>query len=208
MRVLEDWELTPWRAAIHVETATAVIADVHLGYDGARRRGGEAVPRFGAAEYLAWLRALVSRHGARRLVVAGDLCEDGRHADAIDAFLDGLVDVGLELAAVVPGNHDRAFPALQRLPIRPEVQLGRWRIEHGDRPAAEGWRVQGHVHPCWRWRGVSAPCYLVGASTLVLPAFSRDVAGVNVARPAAWRGFRRCVIVGEQVVAGEWAASR
>ena len=44
MYVHEDWLLTPYRAAIHLPTATAVIADLHLGYDQVRQRGGEAVP--------------------------------------------------------------------------------------------------------------------------------------------------------------------
>ncbi len=40
MRVLDEWLLTPWRGAIHLPTATAVVADPHLGYD--RVRGARA----------------------------------------------------------------------------------------------------------------------------------------------------------------------
>ena len=42
MRVHEDWLLTAQRVAIHVPTRTAVLADLHLGYDAARQRRGEA----------------------------------------------------------------------------------------------------------------------------------------------------------------------
>jgi metallophosphoesterase superfamily enzyme len=44
VRVLDDWLLTPERAALHVPTATAVIADLHLGYAQARQQCGDAVP--------------------------------------------------------------------------------------------------------------------------------------------------------------------
>src|SRR5438270_5847367 len=36
MIVHEDWLLTPVRAAVHLPTATAVVADLHLGYELAR----------------------------------------------------------------------------------------------------------------------------------------------------------------------------
>ena len=37
MRVFTDWELTPDRAAVHLPTRTAVVADLHLGYAEARQ---------------------------------------------------------------------------------------------------------------------------------------------------------------------------
>src|SRR5262249_34562148 len=42
MRIHRDWLLTPERAAVHLPTATAIVADLHLGYNHARRRTGEA----------------------------------------------------------------------------------------------------------------------------------------------------------------------
>ena len=59
MRVLDDWLLTPSRTAIHLPTATAVIADLHLGYDRVRRRGGEAVPTLSVAQDLDPLRPML-----------------------------------------------------------------------------------------------------------------------------------------------------
>src|SRR5215472_11395011 len=85
MIVLDEWLLTAQRAAVHLPSAAAVIADVHLGYGEARRRGGDAVPLVDAADALAPLLPLVERHALRRLVIAGDLFEAGARDELIDA---------------------------------------------------------------------------------------------------------------------------
>src|SRR5262245_52817992 len=105
MRVLGEWLLTPERLALHLPSATGVVADLHLGYGRARRRGGEAVPEPALADRLAPLASALSRHDARRLVVAGDLLEDGRcrREEVVGELLDWLGLSGVELTAVVPG---------------------------------------------------------------------------------------------------------
>src|SRR5947208_15513587 len=118
MRVNKDWLLTPQRAAIHEPTATAVIADLHLGYNEARRQAGEAVPQVELDEVIAALDSLLAVYGPQRLVIAGDLFEDGRCANLAEVFLAWLRQAGLELAGIVPGNHDRDLkPGDSRLPI-------------------------------------------------------------------------------------------
>ncbi len=203
MRVLDDWLLTPRRAAVHLPTRTAVAADLHLGYDRVRRRGGEAVPAQSLGQVLAPLARALREHSLRRLVIAGDLFEDGRvERDALLEELAGwLAREAIELAAVVPGNHDRGLAGAE-LPLCPGgVELGRWRVVHGDGERPEGAVVQGHEHPWVRWRpGVEGPCYLVGADHLVLPAYSADAAGGNVRGSRRWRAYRCCVIAGERVL--------
>jgi metallophosphoesterase superfamily enzyme len=199
MRVLDEWLLTPQRVAIHEPTGTAVVADLHLGYDEARRRAGEAIPPVPMDARLADLGAALQRHRLRRLAVAGDLLEDGRCTEALEAFGTWLDQHGVELVGVAPGNHDRARgEALAEGDWRLRddgVPLGRWRVVHGDGPLPGGPVVQGHEHPWVRWRGgPEAPCYLVGEDRLVLPAYSRDAAGVNVLGVRRWREFRCCVI--------------
>src|SRR5437764_7855850 len=131
MRIHDDWLLTPQRAAVHVPTATAVAADLHLGYGEARRARGEAVPVPSVAEVLAPLARLAAA-GVRCLVIAGDLFEDGCREQLAADFLAWAAGVGLEVTGVVPGNHDRSLERHGgRLPLRPEgVVLGRWRIVH------------------------------------------------------------------------------
>ncbi len=196
MIVHDEWLLTPARAALHLPTGTAVVADLHLGYAEARRRKGEAVPRPNLRALLEPLRGVL----AHRLVIAGDLFEAGPEPALTRALLDWLKKARLELIGVVPGNHDRGLTD-GLLPVCPEgVVLGRWRVVHGDGELPAGAVVHGHEHPCLRWRGVTAPCYLVGPERLVLPAFSRDAAGVNMLGEATWGDWSCAVIAGEQVL--------
>jgi putative SbcD/Mre11-related phosphoesterase len=203
MRVLDEWLLTPERLALHTSSGTGVVADLHLGYAQARARGGEAVPVRPLAEQLAPLSAALKRHGARRLVIAGDLLEDGRRGreEVVEELLRWLKETGLDLEAVVPGNHDRGL-ARTGLPVRAEgCRLGAWQVVHGDVALPAGPVVQGHEHPCLRWGGIQqAACYLVGAGRLVLPAYSGDAAGVNVLRARRWAEYRCCAIAGARVL--------
>jgi metallophosphoesterase superfamily enzyme len=203
MRLADDWLLTAGRVAIHLPTATAVAADLHLGYDHVRRRGGDALPVRPFAVELLPLRQTLERHRVRRLVVAGDLFEDGRHQrdDMVEELLGWLGASDLELLAVVQGNHDQGL-GKSVLPVRREpVELGGWLVVHGDQDRPAGRVVQGHEHPWMRWRpGVEGPCYLAAPDHLVLPAWSRDAAGVNVLGDVRWARHRCCVIAGEEVI--------
>jgi metallophosphoesterase superfamily enzyme len=196
-----QWLLTPERAAIHLPTRTVVVADLHLGYGQARQSRGEAVPCPGLAETLAPLRPALSRHRVSRMVVAGDLFEDACYPALAADLVAWLKAIGIELAAVVPGNHDRGLAEGMSLPVcRTGVVRGGWRVIHGDGELPEGQLVHGHFHPWLRRGRVSAPCYLVGANSLVLPALSPDARGVNVLRERRWRHHRCCAIAGDVVL--------
>jgi metallophosphoesterase superfamily enzyme len=73
-----------------------------------------------------------------------------------------------------------------------------WTIEHGHRPAARRRLITGHHHPVLRVAGRAAPCFLAAADKIILPAFSRNAAGLDVftARlPETWRRHSfRCLV--------------
>jgi uncharacterized protein len=203
MLVHSEWLLTAERVAVHVPTRTAVAADLHLGYDQARQRRGDAVPITGLDDLLRALARLTAAQGLCRLVVAGDLFEDAAGRALVPDLLCWLRERDLELTGVVPGNHDRGLArADSGLPVCPDgVRLGDWLVVHGDGALPAGRLVLGHFHPCLRWGGrIAAPCYLVGDGRLVLPAFSPDAAGVNVLSGRRWRDYRCAVIAGADVL--------
>jgi putative SbcD/Mre11-related phosphoesterase len=202
MRVLTDWELTPDRAAVHLPTRTAVVADLHLGYAEARRHDGDAVPTMPLATVLAPLRRTFEAYGVRQLVIAGDLFEAGPAPGIVDDLLAWLGEAAVKLAAFVPGNHDGDLEKNWCLPVHPDgFDLAGWRVVHGDGARPRGRVVQGHDHPMLRWgNGLTAPCYLVGCRHLVLPAFSSDAAGANVLNGNDRSAYRCCAIAGADVL--------
>jgi putative SbcD/Mre11-related phosphoesterase len=201
-----DWLLTPERVAVHRPTATAVIADPHLGYDRVRRRGGEAIPQRAVAEALRPLQNVLARHELKRLVIAGDLLESARcralTQDVLQELVEWLHAARVELIGVVPGNHDRGLDQVAiGLPLLPDgILLGDWWVVHGDGPLRPGRVVLGHYHPWLRWGRISAPCYLVDEESIVLPAYSADARGVNVRGQGRWRRHHCWAIAGAEVL--------
>jgi uncharacterized protein len=198
--VAEDWLLTPFRLAVHQPTRTAVIADLHLGYSQARRRSGDAVPEVSIEAQLAPLRQACAAIEIREVIVAGDLCESRLDADLVARFRKVLDDCRLKLASIVPGNHDRGWRDFaDELPLMPDgIDLGGWRIVHGDDSLPAGRVVLGHHHPGWRMANRTLPCYVVSPHRLVLPAFSADAAGGDVR--SRWPGYRAIVVDGDRLV--------
>lgn len=195
-RFASEWILTPFALAIHAPTRTAVLADPHLGYNDARRRSGDAVPCVAVEDDLVGLRQACAAFEIENLVVAGDLCEARLTDDLVDQFVICVERLGLRLAGVVPGNHDRGWrDQKDKLPICSEgYRLGTWTVIHGDRKAPEGAVVMGHVHPAWRTAAGVVPCYLIRPDRLILPAFSRDAAGGAVNHSPRWTGFHAIAI--------------
>jgi uncharacterized protein len=199
------WILTPEGAALHPGERTAVIADVHLGYEWARGAAGDCVPAHSLDETLTRLSRLFDRVRFRRLIVAGDLIESARPCRRTAADLQGLHD-WLKSRAVtllaLEGNHDRGRLVLgtsARGDSRPRLScvVDGWTIVHGDQPNDAEKTVSGHHHPVIRTDGISAPCFLAGPDRIVLPAFSPNAAGCDVLNgpiPPEWLdGALRCI---------------
>jgi metallophosphoesterase superfamily enzyme len=170
------WVLAPEGAAVHLKERTAVVADVHLGYEWARARGGDTVPAHSLAETIARLDELLGRVAFDRLIVAGDLVESRRFcvrtSRDVAALTRWLADRGVSLLPLA-GNHDP--------PRRPAtVEIAGWTVGHGHQPITAPRTISGHIHPVLRARGVCAPCFLVGGSAIVLPAFSPNAAGAGL----------------------------
>ena len=176
----DGWTLAAEGAAIHLETRTAVVADVHLGYEWARAKSGDCVPAHSLDETIGLLASMFGRVDVDRLIVAGDLVESRRHcrrtARDVSTLNRWLIDRGVTLLALL-GNHDPP----RRPPLPSTIEVAGWTVGHGHRRIAAGKTISGHHHPSLRARGVNARCFLINASTIILPAFSPNAAGVGLA---------------------------
>lgn len=171
--------LAPEGAAVRPDLGLAVIADVHLGYEWARGRSGEVIPAHSLRETLERLESLSRRVPLKRLIVAGDLVESvapcPRTAADVRALDRWLADRDCEWS-LLQGNHDPP-----RQPARPRSEdVAGWTIAHGDVIPKADRLVIGHYHPALRAAGTTAPAFVVGPSVLILPAFSRNAAGLDV----------------------------
>lgn len=179
----DGWKLAPEGAAVHPLERVAVIADVHLGYEWARGAGGDCLPAHSLAETLAKLESLLGRVLVGRLVVAGDLVESPRPCrrtvSDLRVLFGWLSDRDVELVPVL-GNHDPQGPKAPPL----TYEVAGWTIAHGHRPIRADRTISGHHHPVLKAEGLTAPCFLFGPSTIVLPAFTPNAAGLPVGSPA------------------------
>jgi putative SbcD/Mre11-related phosphoesterase len=203
----DGWQLTPEGAAVHGGEQTAVIADLHLGYEWARGAAGDCVPAHSFPATLARLAGVLRAACVSRLIVAGDLVESSRpcaHTCAdVRRLQKWLARRGISLLAL-EGNHDKSLlPSLhdasgESASLPATCTVGGWTIGHGHQRLDAPRTISGHHHPVFRFEGTVFPCFLVGAGRIVLPAFSPNAAGSDVASravPDVWcTANLRCIV--------------
>ncbi len=190
-----DWILTACGAAVHRECETAVVADLHLGYAESRQQRGDAVPTRDLSTTLLPIQSLMQSLSLTRLVIAGDLFQQGP-IESILSSLESWLSQNQFTITIIPGNHDRGMSRFaDRFDVQSEMMLGEWHVVHGDDEIPEGLVVQGHLHPCIRWRGLSGSCFLMSEQHLILPALAPDASGVNVIGRREWSGYRCLALV-------------
>ena len=175
---------------------TLFAADVHLGKAERFRRLGVPVPDGPTTDTLDRLADAVERHGARHLVVLGDLLHaEGSATPELGRRWQAWRErsAGLEVT-LVRGNHDRQSgdppPDWAVRTVAPgEVWQGLV-LCHEPPPASglpTGFALAGHVHPGVVLYGragdrLRLPCFVCGPHRLVLPAFGAFT-GLHPMRP-------------------------
>lgn len=171
-----------------------VIADIHFGKAAAFRALGVPVPRGTTTQNLLALDTLLASYACEEIVFLGDfLHARAAHAAAtVAAMLAWRArhrDVRL---TVVRGNHDaHAGDPAAALGIRMVDEphsVGKLSFCHHPDTVAPGYVLAGHVHPVFHLRadgdGLRLPCFLLGPSHAILPAFGAFTGG-HALRPAA-----------------------
>lgn len=183
---IADWILTPEGAVVQPVARTAVIADVHLGYEWARGKAGDSVPAHSLRETIARLDRLFGRvpDMISTLIVAGDLVESRRPcrrtAEDVRQLRLWLDRRGVQFI-LLAGNHD------PQQSIETVREVAGWTIGHGHQPIPGERIIFGHFHPVFRLDGLTAPCFVASENRIILPAFSNNAAGLDVrTRPKAF----------------------
>lgn len=181
------------RRAVHLDaTATLVVADLHVGRD---EISGVAFPLGERADLAERLHGLLAHFEPSEVVVAGDVlhgfdrASDRPAAAAVDGLIDRCRAAGAR-PVLVAGDRDAALGSVWDGPVEDAHRVGEGTVVcHGheipDERDADRYLI-GHDHPTVSIGGRRRPCYLYGpeqfrgADVLMLPAFNRLLAGVEV----------------------------
>lgn len=185
----QDLLLDPLGAVVWPDAGLLAVADLHLEKGSACAVGGHLVPPWDTAATLARLAALMRRWRPAVVVALGDSFHDGdgfgRMAAADAAFLSAMAAAARFVWVL--GNHDR-----ERVPGLDGTATASWSLggltfRHQAEPGA-GPELVGHHHPKasipTRAGMVTRPCFVAGATRLMLPALGAFTGGLDVGNPA------------------------
>jgi DNA ligase-associated metallophosphoesterase len=197
------------RALFWPGASTLVVADLHWGKAATFRSVGIPIPIGTTSDDLARLDSALQRTQARRMVVLGDLfhAKAGRVASHTLAELRRWRSLaGNFEILLVRGNHDRHAgdpPNDLRINcVNAPAYVPPFVFRHEPTVSADAFGLAGHVHPglTLLGRGLqreTLPCFIVGPSAALLPAFG-SFTGVHAVEPAP--GDRAFVIAGDEVL--------
>ena len=183
----ESLLLLPQKAVYWPRENMLIVADIHFGKAAAFRAQGVPVPRGTTSENLAALDALMALYDTQHIVFLGDfLHARAAHASAtVAAMLAWRArHPGLKLT-LVRGNHDKhAGDPAASLGIEmadEPFNVGAFSFCHHPDVCGPGYVLAGHVHPVfllWSRRdSLRLPCFLAGATRMILPSFGSFTGG-------------------------------
>ena len=182
-------ELLPEGAAFLTNSATLIVADVHLGKSAAFRAKGLPIPEGDNARDFARLLDLSKKLHAAQLVIAGDLfhAPSGITPELEQALDDFLRELAIPVTLVI-GNHDLRIPGLPPSLRRVQdlVLEDHIRVIHDPAGATgEFLHLSGHWHPVvkipdGKRTSLRLSCFLLRENTLVLPAFGSFTGGAII----------------------------
>ncbi len=189
--------------------STLFVADVHLGKAAAFRAGGVPLPGGTTAGDLARLGRLVAATGSKRLIVLGDFLHAaaGRTPALERAFTTWRERHRALGITLVRGNHDQKAgdpPPGWRIEVLAEPHLQPpFLLCHqppddadGGSDSLFGYAIAGHTHPGVHIAGAGLqserlPCFVLGKSRAILPAFGRFTGLAT----QPWRGSDRIIAI-------------
>ena len=190
LRVMDGITITNDRCLILDDGPTAVIGDLHLGYESALEDEGFFIPRINAESIRDSLNRILDRYEPARVVLLGDIKHDFRRSSyaARDEVKDTikLISDAAE-TIVIRGNHDNYLQNILSdigLTALPHIDIGGFRLEHGHEDSGIRPVIIGHEHPSVRIPGelsggMKLQCYVVARKegVIVIPPFSPFASG-------------------------------
>jgi DNA ligase-associated metallophosphoesterase len=198
----EQLELLPERALWWPKEQALILSDLHWGKSAHFRKHGIPMPGGTQQQDALRLARIVSRYGAKQLIIAGDLFHSRHNAEVEDfrRWRDAHGDLKIHF---IMGNHD-ILQASYYTDLGFEVygqgmDCKPFYIAHDELLHPELYTIHGHIHPGISIPGVKAhslPVFAIGSHAMILPAFGRFT-GCKKVHPS---DFRSLYVVGEEKV--------
>ena len=188
--ILPGVKVTNDRCLILDDGPTAVLGDLHLGYESALEEEGMYIPRINTDSIRDALNDLLSKYEPKRVVLLGDIKHDFKRSKReARAEVVRIMDLLTEASEVVviKGNHDNFLQNILSdigLMAVDYVDMGGFRMEHGHVDSKVRPVIIGHEHPSVRIPGavsggMKIHCFVhqKADGVIVLPPFSPFSAG-------------------------------
>ncbi|MCL2032060.1 MAG: metallophosphoesterase [Methanomassiliicoccaceae archaeon] len=188
--ILPGVKVTNDRCLILDDGPTAVLGDLHLGYESALEEEGMYIPRMNTESIRDALNNILSEYEPERVVLLGDIKHDfkrsRREASAEVKRIVGLLTEASDVI-VIKGNHDNFLQNILSdvgLMAADYIDLAGFRMEHGHVDSGVRPVIIGHEHPSVRIPGAMSGgmkihCFVHQRKdgVIVLPPFSPFSAG-------------------------------
>ncbi|MEO8391601.1 MAG: ligase-associated DNA damage response endonuclease PdeM [Chloroflexota bacterium] len=196
----ETLTLMPERAIYWERNKTLLIADPHFGKSATFRAHGIPIPEGNLNSDLARLTQAITRTGADKVIVLGDLLHtvlgrDDETLGSVQMWREQHPDLQITL---VRGNHDRHAgdppDVWQMQCVDAPITKPPFVLTHQPEPSADGYVLAGHLHPLALLEGkgkqsLKLPCFWFGTEQAILPAFGSFIDGMVVRTVATDRVF-------------------
>ncbi|RLF43693.1 MAG: phosphoesterase [Thermoplasmata archaeon] len=196
----------------------AVIADLHLGYEGVLRMQGIMIPNYQKEVIKERLKKIMEKYEPESIIVNGDfkhefgknLRQEWREVGEMLEFLSQKSNVFL-----IKGNHDnflKTIASKYNIPVKMQMEMDGITIAHGHVEIKGKKIIMAHEHPSIHIRdkvgaSLRLPCYMVSQSIIVMPAFSPLATGTDVSSTDA-KEYLSPILQNEDVSAFHiWAIS-
>ncbi|MCL2148417.1 MAG: metallophosphoesterase [Methanomassiliicoccaceae archaeon] len=192
--ILPGVRVTNDRCLMLDDGRTAVLGDLHLGYESALEEEGMYIPRMNTESIRDALNGILSEHEPERVVLLGDIKHDFKRsrreaAEEVRRIIRLLAEASDVI--VIKGNHDNFLQNIlsdMGLMAADYIDLGGFRMEHGHVDTGVRPVVIGHEHPSVRIPGavsggMKIHCFVHQREdgVIVLPPFSPFSAGNDLA---------------------------
>jgi len=182
--------ITNDRCLILREGPTAVIGDLHLGYESALEDEGMFIPRINTESVRDDLNRILDDYEPRRMILLGDIKHDFRRSsyqarDDVRSIVKLVSDAAETV--VIKGNHDNFLQNILSdigITALDHIDVMGYRLEHGHVDSGVRPVIIGHEHPSVKipgemGGGIKLQCYVVAKKdgVIVIPPFSPFASG-------------------------------